>query len=184
MDFIKFLIFAAVVAVVIYFIRKNDKKESAAAGVVLDQGLPFPCVIEGTVDGSPMADRIKALEIEANTKLITLTGDYAVDYKAQGGEMHLTGDGFKFTIGSDGQIVQGQSHVNIFAEDYPCEGGMNPDGSLGISVVVTDKVTGDVAKLGVSGSVANGKLVNGKLSKGQLPHIYSVLSGTHIPTVK
>ena len=181
---IEIIIGLIILGAALYFYNEHRTKASANSVAPATNVHPFPCVIEGPVDGSPMADRIKALEIEANTKLITLTGDYAVDYKAQGGEMHLTGDGFKFTIGSDGQIVQGQSHVNIFAEDYPCEGGMNPDGSLGISVVVTDKVTGDVAKLGVSGSVANGKLVNGKLSKGQLPHIYSVLSGTHIPTVK
>lgn len=168
----------------LYFYNEYKTKATATAVVPSANDLPFPCVIEGTVDGSPMIDRIKALAIEAETKGTVITGDYVADYTKQGGEMHLTGSGFRFVISNSGQIVDSMSYVNVFDENYPCEGGMNPDGSLGISVVVTDKVTGGVAKLGVSGSVANGKLVSGKLSKGQLPHIYSVLSGTHVPVVK
>ena len=179
----EFIIFLVIVAVAIFFIVKSNKKEKAEAGVVLDQGaahgLPFSCVIEGTVDGSPMADRIKALAIEAEAKKMVITGDYVADYKAQGGEMHLIGSSFKFTIDATGQIVQGQSHVNLFGDDWPCEGGMNPDGTLGISIVVTDKVTGGVAKVGVEGRVVNGAFLDGKARKGVMPHIWGALNGTY-----
>lgn len=175
----EFILFLVIVAVAGYFIVKSNKKEKAEAGVVLDQGLPFPCVIEGSVDGSPMADRVKALAIEAQAKGMVITGDYVADYTAQGGEMHLTGHGFKFTIDATGQIVQGQSHVNLFGENYPCEGGMEPTGVLGISIVVTDKVTGGVAKVGVEGRVVNGIFLDGRARKGVMPHIYGVLNGTY-----
>lgn len=174
-----FFVFLVVVAIIVALVVQSNKEEKAAANVVLDQGLPYPCVIEGSLDGSPMADRVKALAIEAQSKGLTITGDYVADYTAQGGEMHLTGHGFKFTIDATGQIVQGQSHVNLFAVDYPCEGGMNPDGTLGISVVCTDKVTGGVAKLGVKGRVVGGKFMDGEVRKGSLPHIYGVLNGVY-----
>ena len=175
----EFIIFLAIVAAAIYLIVKSSKKEKTEANVVLDQGLPYPCVIEGSVDGSPMANRIEALAIEAAAKGMVITGDYVADYQAQGGEMHLTGSGFKFTIDGTGQIVQGQSHVNLFAEDWPCEGGMNPDGTLGISIVVADKKTGGVAKVGVEGRVVSGKFIDGKARKGVMPHIWGALNGTY-----
>jgi hypothetical protein len=132
----------------------------------------YPCVIEGSVDGSPMGDRVKALAIEAEAKGMKITGDYVADYTAQGGEMHLTGHGFKFTFDSNGQIVANQSYVNLFAVDYPCEGGMTPDGILGMAVDVGG------AKVGVKGRVIDGKFVDGEVRKGWMPHIYGVLSGT------
>lgn len=131
----------------------------------------YPCVIEGSVDMSPMADRVSALAIEAASKGITITGDYATDVAAQGGEMTLCGHGFKFTIDANGQIVKDQSHVNLFAVDYLCEGGMGPDGVLGMAVDVGG------AKVGVKGRVVNGKFIDGEVRKGWLPHIYGVLNG-------
>ena len=177
-----YFIIAIIIGYLAYRAKKLgyfDKKDHADAGVVLDHGLPFPCVIDGTVDGSPMADRVKALAVEAVTKGMVITGDYDADVKAQGGEMHLTGHGFKFTIDGTGQIVQGRSHVNLFGENWPCEGGMNPNGTLGISIVVTDKVSGGVAKVGVEGRVVNGVFLDGRARKGLMPHIYGVLNGAY-----
>lgn len=153
--------------------RALKKPKEATPESAKDLGLPYPCVIEGSVDMSPMADRVSALAIEAASKGITITGDYAADVAAQGGEMTLCGHGFKFTIDANGQIVRDQSHVNLFAVDYPCEGGMNPDGTLGISVDVGG------AKVGVKGRVVDGKFIEGEVRKGWLPHIWGALNGTY-----
>jgi hypothetical protein len=136
-------------------------------------GTFYPCVIEGSVDGSPMEDRVKALAIEAEAKGITITGDYVHDYQVHGGEMHLTGHGFKFTIDANGQIVKDESRLNLFAVDYPCQGGMSPDGTLGIAVDVGG------AYPSVTGRIVDGKLVGGEVRKGWMPHIYGVLNGTY-----
>ena len=67
----------------------------------------------------------------------------------------------------------------MFLKNWPCEGGMNPDGTLGVDVVV------DTARVQVQGKVVNGQFVNGKVVKtwlfveGQPPHIYGVLNGTY-----
>ena len=148
-----------------------DKKDNAAAGVVTAQGLPFPCVIEGSVDAPPMADRVKALAIEAASKNITITGDYAADVAKQGGEMMLIGNGFKFVFDASGQIVKSESRCNLFLTDYPVEGGMAPDGVLGMAVDVGG------AKVGVAGRIVNGQFVGGEVRKGWLPHIYGLLNG-------
>lgn len=169
----EFIVFVLIVLGVVYFVVKSNNKEKADAGVVLDQGLPFPCVIEGTVDGSPMEDRVKALAIEAASKGITITGDYAADVEKQGGEMHLVGTSFKFVFDATGQIDKAQSRCNLFLTDYPCEGGMNPDGSLGMAVDCGG------AKVGVKGRVVGGKFIGGEIRKGWLPHIYGVLNGTY-----
>lgn len=148
-----------------------DKNDHAAAGVVVDQGSLFPCIIEGSVDAPPMEDRVKALAIEAASKGLTITGDYAADARAQGGEMMLIGSGFKFVFDGAGQIVKSESRLNLFLTDYPVEGGMAPDGSLGMAVDVGG------AKVGIKGRVVAGKFVDGEVRKGWLPHIYGVLNG-------
>jgi hypothetical protein len=150
-----------------------DKVDYADAGVVTAQGLPFPCVIEGSVDAPLMADRVKALAIEAASKNITITGDYAADVAAQGGEMMLIGSGFKFVFDTAGQIVKGESRLNLFLTDYPVEGGMTPEGVLGMAVDVGG------AKVGVKGRVVDGKFVDGEVRKGWLPWIYGVLNGEY-----
>lgn len=153
--------------------RALKKRKEAITEPAKDSGLPYPCVIEGTLDGSPMADRVKALAIEAASKGIAITGDYAADVAAQGGEMHMVGHGFKFTFDAAGQIVKGDSRCNLFAVDYPVEGGMTPDGSLGMAVDVGG------AKVGVKGRVVNGQFVEGEVRKGWLPHIWGALNGTY-----
>jgi hypothetical protein len=132
----------------------------------------FSCQITGSVDASPMEDRVKALVIEAASKGITITGDYPTDVRNQGGEMTLLGNGFKFVFDANGQIVKEQSKLNLFLTDYPVEGGMNLDGSLGMAVDVGG------AKVGIKGQVVDGKFTNGEVRKGWLPHIYGVLNGT------
>jgi hypothetical protein len=167
-------------AVVIFFIAYRakklgyfDKKDHAQAGVVVGQGALFPCIIEGSVDAPPMQDRVNALAIEAASKGLTITGDYAADARAQCGEMMLIGSGFKFVFDGTGQIVKGESRLNLFLTDYPVEGGMAPDGSLGMAVDVGG------AKVGVKGRVVDGKFVDGEVRKGWLPHIYGVLNGEY-----
>lgn len=148
------------------FLDKEEKQPESYSAF-------YPCVIEGSIDGSPIEDRVKALAIEAVSKGITITGDYVADYHAQDGEMHLTGHGFKFTIDNVGQIVRGDSRLNLFAVDYPCQGGMFPDGTLGISVDVGG------ALVSVKGRIVDGKFVEGEVRKGWAPHIYGLLSGTY-----
>jgi len=162
------LILIAVVAVVIS--KKSKGGESTPAAQT--QTAFFPCVIEGSVDAPPMEDRVKALAIEAQSKGITITGNYEADVKAQGGEMMLVGYGFKFVVDASGQIVADQSRCNIFGVDYPCNGGITNEGVLGIGVNVGGAI------VSVTGRIVNGKLVDGRLIKGWLPHIYGVLNGT------
>jgi hypothetical protein len=150
-----------------------DKKDDAGAGVVLDQGLPFPCVIEGSIDAPPMADQLRALDIEAASKGITITGDYEADKAAQGGGMFLLGYTFKFTFDAAGQVVLSDSHANLFGVNYPVSGGMEATGVLGMDIVV------DTARVQIQGKVVNGKFVDGKAVKSWLPHIYGVLHGTY-----
>ena len=149
-----------------------DKKDHADAAVVVDQGLPFPCVIEGSIDMSSLEDRKKALAIEAVGKGITITGDYAKDVAAQGGEMTLVG-AFKFTLDASGQQVPTQSFINLFGVEYPVSGGMRPDGVLGM----TGEIGG--ARVGIEGFVKDGIFHKGKVVKGWLPHIYGVLNGVY-----
>lgn len=172
-----FVIFLILAGAFVFFIVKSNKKGKAEAGVALDQGaangLPFPCVIEGGVDAPPMEDRVKALAIEAASKGLTITGDYAADVAKQGGEMMLIGNGFKFVFDATGQIVKGDSRLNLFLTDYPVEGGMEANGTLGMAVDVGG------AKVGIKGRVVDGKFVEGEVRKGWLPHIYGVLNGTY-----
>lgn len=132
----------------------------------------FSCSITGTVDAPPMQDRVLALAIEAQSKGIALTGDYYADAAKQGGEMILIGSSFKFVFDNAGKVIENQSHLNLFLKDYPVDGGMQPDGNLGIAVDVGG------AKVGIKGQVLNGKFINGEVRKGWLPHIYGVLNGT------
>lgn len=132
-----------------------------------------PAVITGTVDAPPMADRITALHIEAASKGIAITGDYATDVRNQGGEMMLIGTQFKFVFDPSCQIDKTQSSLNLFLTDYPVEGGMEPNGTLGMAVDVGG------AKVGIKGQVVDGKFINGEVRKGWLPHIYGVLNGTY-----
>lgn len=132
-----------------------------------------PSVIEGTVDAPPMADRVSALAIEAQSKGIALTGDYATDVRNQGGEMMLIGTSFKFVFDPTCQIDKSQSHLNLFLTNYPVEGGMELNGNLGMAVDVGG------AKVGIKGRVVNGVFVDGEVRKGWLPWIYGVLSGTY-----
>lgn len=161
-----------IAAVGVYFYKQNkkDKKEQTP---VVSNSMPFPCVIEGTLDASPMEDRVKALAIEAQSKGITITGDYATDVAAQKGEMALLGYSFRFEFNKTGQIIPSVSHCNLFGVNYPVQGGMNPDGSLGMDIVV------ETARVQVQGKVENGKFVNGKAVKSWLPWIYGVLNGTY-----
>jgi hypothetical protein len=125
------------------------------------------------VDAPPIEDRVKALAIEAQSKGITLTGDYATDVRNQGGEMMLIGTQFKFVFDAGCQVDKTQSSLNLFLTDYPVEGGMAPDGSLGMAVDVGG------AKVGIKGRVVDGKFVDGEVRKGWLPHIYGVLNGEY-----
>lgn len=134
--------------------------------------IQFSCSITGTVDAPPMVDRVSALGIEAQSKGIPLTGDYATDVARQGGEMMLIGTSFKFVFNDAGKVIEPQSHLNLFLKDYPVDGGMQPDGNLGMAVDVGG------AKVGIKGQVVNGKFINGEVRKGWLPHIYGVLNGT------
>lgn len=145
-----------------------DKKET----ITVQAFKPiFPCIIEGSVDAPPMADQVKALAIEAASKGIPITGDYAVDCAAQGGGMYLVGTSFKFVFDAAGQVIKDQSRLNLFMKDYPVEGGMNPDGTLGMAVDVGG------AKVGIKGRVVDGKFIDGEVRKGWLPHIYGILNG-------
>lgn len=169
-SFPSFLLFLIVAGVIVYLIVKSNKVEKAEAGVVLDQGLPYPCVVEGSIDMSPMEARVEALAIEAKAKGIVITGDYAADVAKQGGEMTLVG-AFKFTIDATGQRVDAQSFVNLFGVEYPVTGGVESSGKLGIAGA------GGAGGTSITGSVAGGQLVNGRIHKGLMPHIYGVLNG-------
>jgi hypothetical protein len=132
-----------------------------------------PSTIQGTVDAPPIADRVSALAIEAQSKGIALTGDYAQDVRNQGGEMMLIGTQFKFVFDAGCQIDKSQSSLNLFLTDYPVEGGMEANGTLGMAVDVGG------AKVGIKGRVVNGQFVEGEVRKGWLPHIYGVLTGSY-----
>lgn len=166
------LIVIVLIAGVAYYLYKESKKDKAPAVAV---SKPFPGVIEGTLDASPMADRVKALAIEAASKGIAITGDYAADVAAQGGEMTLLGYSFKFVFDANGKVVEPESHCNLFGVNYPVDGAMSADGQLGMSIIV------EAAKVEVRGQVVGGKFVNGTARKGWLPHIYGVLNGTWRP---
>jgi hypothetical protein len=166
---------AIVIAFIAYRAKKLgyfDKKDNAEAGVVVDQGMPFPCVLEGSIDMSPMPDRVKALAIEAVKKGITITGDYAADVAAQGGEMTLVG-AFKFTIDATGQRVDAESFVNLFGVEYPITGGVEASGMIGIGGA------GGAGGTSVVGQIVGGKIVDGKIFKGLMPHIWGKLNGTY-----
>jgi uncharacterized NAD(P)/FAD-binding protein YdhS len=120
-----------------------------------------------------MVDRIEALRIEAASKGLTTTGDYAADVRAQGGEMMLIGTQFKFVFDAGCQIDKTQSSLNLFLTDYPVEGGIEQNGVLGMAVDVGG------AKVGIKGRVVDGKFIEGEVRKGWLPHIYGVLNGTY-----
>lgn len=160
------VVLCVAIAAYLYKQTKKDKKPPASSS-------PYPCVIEGTLDASPMEDRIKALAIEAQSKGITITGDYAADVKAQGGEMTLLGYSFKFVFDAAGQVIDTQSHCNLFGHNYQVNGGMNPQGELGMGIVV------ESIQVDVSGKVVNGKFIDGIARKPWLPHIYGVLNGTY-----
>ena len=162
-----------VVAAVVVFVAGCSSGNSEPAAPAQHASALCPSVIEGTVDAPPMADRVEALRIEAASKGITLTGSYAVDVAAQGGEMMLIGTGFKFVFDAGCQIDKSQSRLNLFLTDYPVEGGIAADGSLGMAVDVGG------AKVGIKGRVVNGQFVEGEVRKGWLPHIYGVLNGTY-----
>lgn len=154
-------------------IGREDAPVTASAVATL-----CPSVIEGTVDAPPMADRVNALAIEAQSKGIALTGDYSTDVRNQGGEMMLIGTSFKFVFDPTCQIDKSQSHLNLFLTNYPVEGGMEANGNLGMAVDVGG------AKVGIKGRVVNGQFVEGEVRKGWLPHIYGILTGTYRPAVK
>ena len=173
----KFILFLAIVLAAGYFVVKNNKKEKVEAGVVLNQGLPFPCVIEGTIDPPPHEDRIKARNIEAASKGIAITSDEAHNNSVQGGGgldggMYLVG-AFKFTIDAQGQRVDAESFVNIFNVEYPITGGIEPSGKIGIGG------DGGAGGTSITGAIVNGQLVNGRIHKGLKPHIFGVLNGTY-----
>jgi hypothetical protein len=168
---LEFIIILVVLAAGYYFYKENKRKSIPEAVPV--STLPFPCVIEGTIDAPPMEDRVKALAIEAASKGIVITGEYKADVAAQGGEMMLIGYSFKFVFDTNGQIIKNDSHANLFGVNYPVEGGMNPDGTLGMDVVV------DTARVQVQGKIENGKFVNGKVVKTWLPHIFGILNGAY-----
>ena len=167
------IIVGCVIAAVGAYFYKQNKKNKKEQTTVVSNSMPFPCVIEGSVDAPPMVDRVKALAIEAQTKGIVITGDYVADYQQQGGEMMLTGYGFKFVLDKNGQFEPAETYCNIFGVSYSCSGGMNPDGTLGADVVV------GAARVQIQGAVVNGKFVNGKIVKSWLPHIFGVLSGVY-----
>jgi hypothetical protein len=168
-----FIVFIAIIAIIYVASRAKklgyfDKKKDAGIVTVL----PFPCMIEGSIDAPPMEDRVKALAIEAQSKGITITGNYADDVKAQGGEMMLIGYSFKFTFDATGQIIPADSHANLFGTNYPVQGGMTADGTLGMDIVV------DTARVQIQGRVVAGKF-SGKAVKSWLPHIYGILNGVY-----
>jgi len=130
-----------------------------------------PVVIEASLGASPYEDRVKALAIEAESKGIQITGDYATDVRNQGGEMTLLGYNTTLTFDSSCRIVLANSHGNLFGVDYPIrEGGfIEPDGKFkdlyinveGALVTITGQLTGD-------------KVVGSEAHKSWLWHIFGV----------
>jgi len=156
------VLFLAVAA----YLYKDSKKSKAPAPTAK----PFPCVIEGSIDAPPMDERVKALAIEAQSKGITITGDYAKDVAAQGGEMYLAGS-FRFDFDDNGN-VRGDSWMKIFSDvKYPITGSMAADGTLGMDCSVEGAI------INIRGRVIDGKLTNGRMFKSWLPHIGGVLNG-------
>lgn len=172
-----FRIFSVVVLVLVLFLAGCSSGKQDPVATVATTSL-CPSTIQGTVDAPPMADRVSALAIEAASKGIFITGDYAVDVAKQGGEMMLIGTQFKFVFDAGCQIDKSQSSLNLFLTDYPVEGGMELNGNLGMAVDVGG------AKVGIKGRVVNGQFTEGEVRKGWLPHIFGVLNGTFTPVVK
>lgn len=166
MDFKNIIIILAVIAIA-FFIYKESKKGKPNAPVAS----LFPCVIEGTIDAPPMADRVTALAIEAASKSIPITGDYAKDVAAQGGEMMLLGS-YRFQFDDKGGVV-GDSWMKLFNDDkYPITGGMAGDGTLGMDANFGGAI------VNIRGRVVDGKLQGGRAYKSWLPHIGGILNGT------
>jgi hypothetical protein len=161
------VIFLIIIALLISGCSEGDQ------AVVEAPSKQCPSVMVGTVDAPPMEDRVKALAIEAQSKGIQLTGDYATDVRNQGGEMMLIGTGFRFEFDDTCHVIESKSSLNLFLADYPVDGGIDGNGNLGMAVNVGG------AKVGIHGQYINGKLVNGKVIKGWLPHIYGVLNETN-----
>lgn len=174
----KVLALVVVLAVVLFVTGCTSGTNDPAPVTSSDVAMLCPSVIEGTVDAPPMIDRVRALAIEAQSKGLTLTGNYANDVAVQGGEMMLIGTSFKFVFDPTCQIDKSQSHLNLFLTNYPVEGGMELNGNLGMAVDVGG------AKVGIKGRVVNGQFVEGEVRKGWLPHIYGVLNGAYKSVVK
>ena len=127
-----------------------------------------PSVMVDSIDMSPYEDRVKALAIEAQSKGITITGDYAADVAAQGGEMTLVG-AVRVEVDSNCQVVSAGSWMSLFnADRYPITGGIDPQGNLGMDANFGGAI------VNIRGQIVDGKVTNGKALKSWLPHIYGV----------
>jgi len=167
---------AIVIAFIAYRAKKLgyfDKKDHADAGVVVDQGLPFPCVLEGSIDMPDHEERIKARNIELIANGHGISGDEARDNAIGGGGapdggMWLSGT-FHFEIDANGQQIPEKSWVTLFsAEHFPVTGGIFPDGTINM---------GSIGGVTIKGSVASGKPVGRVMHGDNKLHIYGNLNG-------
>ena len=161
-----FFIFLGVLLVAGYLYKQNKKTEAPAVVKAL-----YPCVIEGTIDHSPYADKLKALQIEAASKGLTMTGDYTTDYLAQGGEMTLAGN-FKIILDEKGNVVNNGSHFNLFGSlANEITGAADANGVLGMDANFGGAI------INIRGRIVGSTLVDGKAIKSWLPHIWGIMNG-------
>lgn len=167
-------IFFIVLAVLVVGYLVNENRKSKKAPAQVSKPL-FPCVIEGTIDHPPYEDKLKALQIEAASKGLTMTGDYRTDYLAQGGEMALAGN-FKIILNANSSVVNEGSHFNLFGSiANEITGGADGNGVLGMDASFKGAI------INIRGKISNGKLENGKAIKSWLPHIYGIMNANVRP---
>lgn len=199
MEKLGLLILLLIIGAVGYFVIKSSKKEKAEANVVLDQGFPFPCVLEGSIDMPEMPLVIKAarIDVEAAKDYLTSRKQYRPDLSddecmalcsmpVKGhpdwdgvnefggggpyGGRYLTG-AYHIALDTVGQVIDKESWITFFDPTrHLITGGMFPDGKLGMGCIGTS----------ITGQLVSGVLVEGRVSHGdKMVWIFGRMNGTY-----
>jgi hypothetical protein len=175
-----YVIAAVVVLVFIAYRAKKlgyfDKKDNANAGIVTDQGLPYPCLLEGSIDMPDHDERIKARNLELIANGHGVSGNEVRDNSVGGGGapdggMWLSG-AFHFEIDANGQQIPDKSWVTLFnTEHFPVTGGILPNGNINM---------GSIGGVTIKGSVSSGKPVGRVMHGDSKLHVYGNLNGGYV----
>lgn len=172
-------IIIAVLAWVAYRAKKLgyfDKASDKPSVPVATANNSFVGHYKGNIDIPPHEERIAARNEGLRRKGLPLTGNDAIDNRAQGGGdpdggMWLTGD-FEFTTDANRNVT---GEVRIFGSPFSLTGQVQADGSFTLSYLVplfVGKVNPD--------NTVTGKLMHG----GGEEYIYGYINGRLTPVVK